>query len=104
MMGAIILPAIILPSDRMRAVSYSLFHNPAALSSGALRCGINQRFPNAPLTVVFKQPSTTANNRQRSPTSLKADSRPLLLPTIANHRQPLPTIGWPREYAFMPRS
>jgi len=44
MMGAIILPAIILPSDRMRAVSYSLFHNPAALSSGALRrsrlCGV----------------------------------------------------------------
>ena len=37
MMGEIILPAIILPSDCIRTVSYSPFHNQATLSSGALR-------------------------------------------------------------------
>ncbi len=36
-MGKIILPTIILPSGCVRTVSYSPFHNQAALSSGALR-------------------------------------------------------------------
>ena len=36
MMGEIILPAIILPSDCMRTVSYCPFHNQATLSSGTL--------------------------------------------------------------------